>query len=104
MRDNETRSYLDAYRQKPNLNAIGVHLKDVEKQGYTDGEFSTILVFNFDNKPYKEDLRTTLLGFVELDEFLSLDKEGLREFFEYRFGYLNASKRLKKRTERTQNR
>jgi len=70
-------------------------LKDAEKQGYTDGEFSTILVFNFDNKPYKEDLRTTLLGFVELDEFLSLDEVGLVRFFIKRSSVKDAAKRMR---------
>ena len=70
-------------------------MKDAEKQGYTDGEFSTILVFNFDNKPYKEDLRTTLLGFVELDEFLSLDEVGLVRFFIKRSSVKDAAKRMR---------
>lgn len=95
MRNTETRSPFDVNHQKSKLNAIGVYLKDVEKKAYIDGQFSTTLVYNFRDKPLKHDEKATLLGFEELDEFLSLDEVGLVRFFIKRSSVKDAAKRMR---------
>ncbi len=79
------RAHFEADRQKGKLFKIGITLLGTKEAKFDDDEFSTLLVFNYTDKPVKAPLETTLLGFVELDEFLALDTIGLYKTFARRF-------------------
>ena len=81
----QERSQYEASRRKRDLYQIGIALNEIKRDEYTVDEFSTVLVFNYLSRPVKTHLQTKLLGFAELDEFLSLDLPGLHRYFERRF-------------------
>jgi hypothetical protein len=79
------RSHFEAEKQKRKLYEIGVLLLDTRDAKYTENEFSTVIIFNYTEKPLKAPLEMMLLGFVELDEFLGLDVNALYELFVLRY-------------------
>ena len=91
------RSHFEAERQKRKLWQINISLLETRQATYKDDEFSTILVFNFTERPLKSSLEMMLLGYVELDEFLKLDVHGLYALMSFRYknyiGRLNKPKK-----------
>lgn len=81
----QDRTHFEADRQKKKLQEIGISLRLTKSVEFKGNEFSTVLVFDFMNKPLKEPLETMLIGFEELDEFLAHDVNGLYKLFASRF-------------------
>ncbi|WP_025762217.1 hypothetical protein [Dyadobacter tibetensis] len=79
------RSHFEVDRQKQKLEEIGIWLIESDHTIFKENEFSTILIFNYLFEPLKNPVRTLLLGFEELDEFLGYDSGELYQFFAFRF-------------------